>query len=114
MQIRQDHSAYTAMLGLVLAQFDGLVAGYQARARHANDSARIPHLTKLDFIFVNGNGGACPAHILAFSSLNGLKLVCSQGDASLRWCDVVLGSAMLWKQAWLCLHDALFWAWPML
>lgn len=57
MQAQQSDSAYAGMLGLILAQFDGLVAGYTARQQQVNDSSRLPPLSKQDFLFVNGNGG---------------------------------------------------------
>ena len=44
------------MLGLVLAQLDGLALGYQARHRQAQDNDTVPHLTYQDFLFLNGNG----------------------------------------------------------
>ncbi len=47
-------SALWQMLALVLTQFDGLVSGYQAR--HAIDSDALPHLSRRDLIFLNGNG----------------------------------------------------------
>ncbi|KAK9795552.1 hypothetical protein WJX73_006243 [Symbiochloris irregularis] len=55
-QAEQGRTAYASMLGLILAQFDGLVAGYNARQQQVNDSTRLPALTKRDFLFVNGNG----------------------------------------------------------
>ncbi|CAK0735312.1 hypothetical protein CVIRNUC_000560 [Coccomyxa viridis] len=45
------------MLGLVLAQFDGIVAGYQAR--QAADPDALPDLSRRDLIFLNGNGEVC-------------------------------------------------------
>ena len=42
------------MLDLVLAQFDGIVAGYQAR--HEAGPEEIPPLSRRDIIFLNGNG----------------------------------------------------------
>jgi hypothetical protein len=50
-------SAYWRMLGLVLRQFDGIVAGYQAR--HAADPSSLPPLSRSDLMFLNGNGEAC-------------------------------------------------------
>ena len=47
-------SIYWRMLGLVLRQFDGIVAGYQAR--HAADPSSLPQLTRRDLVFLNGNG----------------------------------------------------------
>ena len=38
----------------MLAQFDGLVAGYQMR--HRVEPAAIPFMSRRDFIFLNGNG----------------------------------------------------------
>lgn len=51
---RNGESALWQMLDLVLTQFDGLVAGYQAR--HADDSDGLPSLSRRDLIFLNGNG----------------------------------------------------------
>lgn len=47
-------SSLWRMLGLVLTQFDGIVAGYQAR--QAADPDEVPHLSRRDLIFLNGNG----------------------------------------------------------
>lgn len=55
LQVVQGNSTYASMLGLILAQFDGLVAGYQARHAAADDE-KVPPLSKKDFLFVNGNG----------------------------------------------------------
>ncbi|CAL8471420.1 g10962 [Coccomyxa elongata] len=49
-----QESSYWQMLGLLFEQFDGLVAGYNAR--HHLEPDRIPALSRLDFVFVNGNG----------------------------------------------------------
>ncbi len=55
MQVKKNgESALWQMLDLVLTQFDGLVAGYQAR--HADDSHGLPCLSRRDLIFLNGNG----------------------------------------------------------
>lgn len=45
-------------LGLVMRQFDGLVDGYQARARAEGPakSHEFGNLTKRDLLFINGNG----------------------------------------------------------
>ena len=45
---------YWKMLGLVLKQFDGIVAGYQDR--QAQTGSSLPYMSRHDFIFVNGNG----------------------------------------------------------
>lgn len=45
---------HTQALGLVLAQFDGLVAGYHMR--HSVDPVAIPFMSGRDFVFLNGNG----------------------------------------------------------
>ena len=42
------------MLDLVLTQFDGIVAGYQARQAGKPDA--LPALSRRDLIFLNGNG----------------------------------------------------------
>ena len=47
-------SVHTQVLGLVLAQFDGLVAGYHMR--HSVDPVAIPLMSRRDFVFLNGNG----------------------------------------------------------
>ena len=47
-------SALWQMLDLVLTQFDGIVAGYQAR--QASESDMLPALSRRDLIFLNGNG----------------------------------------------------------
>ena len=52
----QNQSTYFQMLGLVLAQLDGMVLGYQARHLAAQDNATVPFLTYRDFLFLNGNG----------------------------------------------------------
>ena len=49
-------SALWQMLDLVLTQFDGLVAGYQAK--YADDSVGLPSLSRRDLIFLNGNGAS--------------------------------------------------------
>ena len=55
LQVKKNgESALWQMLDLVLTQFDGLVAGYQAR--HAYDSNALPSLSRRDLIFLNGNG----------------------------------------------------------
>ena len=41
------------MLGSVLAQFDGLVAGYAARQEA---DPKLQPLSRSDFLFLNGNG----------------------------------------------------------
>ena len=38
----------------MLAQFDGLVAGYHMR--HSVDPVAIPFMSRRDFVFLNGNG----------------------------------------------------------
>jgi hypothetical protein len=50
------------MLGLVLAQFDGIVAGYQAR--QAADPDALPDLSRRDLIFLNGNDRSPPGSLL--------------------------------------------------
>ena len=47
------------MLGLVLTQFDGIVAGYQAKQAAEPDA--LPGLSRRDLIFLNGNGLSPPA-----------------------------------------------------
>ena len=47
-------SSLWKMLGLVLTQFDGIVAGYQAR--QAAEPDEVPDLSRRDLIFLNGNG----------------------------------------------------------
>lgn len=55
MQVKKNgESALWQMLDLILTQFDGLVAGYQAR--HADESSGLPRLSRRDLIFLNGNG----------------------------------------------------------
>jgi hypothetical protein len=49
-----EGSTQWQMLDLVLAQFDGIMAGYQAR--HEAEPEEIPPLSKRDLIFLNGNG----------------------------------------------------------
>ena len=49
-------SAYWSMLGLVLAQLDGLALGYSARHEHEQDNSTVPLLSFTDFLFINGNG----------------------------------------------------------
>ena len=49
-----EESTLWQMLDLVLAQFDGIVAGYQAR--HEAEPEEIPPLSRRDLIFLNGNG----------------------------------------------------------
>ena len=55
-QVTGNTSSYFRMLGLVLAQLDGLAQGYGARAAAEQDPVRVPSLTWRDFLFVNGNG----------------------------------------------------------
>lgn len=55
MQVKaNEESTLWQMLDLVLAQFDGIVAGYQAR--HEAEPEEIPPLSRRDLIFLNGNG----------------------------------------------------------
>ncbi|KAK9807611.1 hypothetical protein WJX72_004015 [[Myrmecia] bisecta] len=55
-QAESESTPYWAYMKALLAQFDGMVAGYQARSDAAGDGSRIPPLTKADFLFTNGNG----------------------------------------------------------
>ena len=54
-----DSSTYWRMLGLVLRQFDGIVAGYEARLC-ADEPSSLPALTRRDLMFLNGNGALGP------------------------------------------------------
>ncbi|KAK9840599.1 hypothetical protein WJX81_003823 [Elliptochloris bilobata] len=53
-QVSQQNTTFYQVLGLVLAQFDGLVAGYQMR--HRAEPTAVPFMSRQDFIFLNGNG----------------------------------------------------------
>jgi hypothetical protein len=52
--LEHQDSPFWQMLDVVLRQFDGLVAGYQAR--HHVEPGTIPQLSRRDFVFLNGNG----------------------------------------------------------
>ena len=52
----QNQTAYFKMLGMVLAQLDGMVLGYQARHKQAQDNSTVPYLSYREFLFLNGNG----------------------------------------------------------
>ena len=69
-----DRSQFWGMLGLVLQQFDGLVAGYQAR--HEAQPELIPPLTRRDFVFLNGNGKPLSALSTVVIFTHNIKFTC--------------------------------------
>jgi hypothetical protein len=60
-----EESTLWQMLDLVLAQFDGIVAGYEAR--HEAEPEEIPPLSRRDLIFLNGNGMSSSSPLIASS-----------------------------------------------